>query len=169
MNNISIRNAERNEIQQIRKHRLQAYYQHSKAISKEHWQALQQGLTSNADSQEGVEVIIAEKSEKLIGSVVLFPPKSDAYERYVEALDYPEIRMLAVSEESRGQGVATLLMEECIRRCKAKGYTHIGLHTGEFMRGAIKLYEMLGFKRLPKYDFIPANDGVVVRAYLLEL
>jgi hypothetical protein len=33
----------------------------------------------------------------------------------------------------------------------------------------MKLYERIGFERLPQYDFIPANDGIIVKAYRLSL
>lgn len=33
------------------------------------------------------------------------------------------------------------------------------------MKNAIRLYEMMGFERVPELDFIPANDGIVVKAY----
>lgn len=76
--------------------------------------------------------------------------------------------MLAVAQEARGKGVASALVTECVNRTKAMGYSYIGLHTGEFMKDAIKLYTKFGFERLPHYDFVPANDGVVVKAFLLK-
>ncbi|SIE37277.1 Acetyltransferase (GNAT) family [Mycobacteroides abscessus subsp. abscessus] len=72
----------------------------------------------------------------------------------MEELDYPEIRMLAVAPEFQGKGIAKALISEC---------------TGDFMKNAMKLYEGFGFKRLPQYDFEPAGDGIIVRAYVLEI
>ncbi|MEH7012148.1 hypothetical protein V7087_15270 [Neobacillus niacini] len=63
--------------------------------------------------------------------------------------------------------MATALISECIKRTKAKGYTSIGLPTGQFMEAAMRLFERLGFERLPQYDFEPADDGIVVKAYRL--
>lgn len=162
-----IRDATDDEMDFIREQRIQAYQEHAKSIPADHWNALKKAIGSEADIQPGVERIVAEWDGKIVGSVVVFPAKSDAYKGFVDALAYPEIRMLAVNQESRGKGVASALVSECIKRSKTRGYRSIGLHTGEFMGSAIRLYEKLGFERLPQYDFEPANDGIIVKAYRL--
>lgn len=162
-----IRDAKDEEMPFIREQRVISYEEHAQKIPNGHWQELKRAILSDSDSQPGVERIVAEIDGKIAGSVVLFPAKIDAYNGQVEKLDYPEIRMLAVTPEARGKGAATALIKECIRRSKAKGHKAIGLHTGEFMDSAMRLYERLGFERLPQYDFVPANDGIVVKAYRL--
>jgi GNAT superfamily N-acetyltransferase len=164
-----IREAMEKELPYIREQRVNAYVEHAEKIPEGHWLALKQAVLSEGDTLPGVERIVAEIDGKIAGSVVLFPAKIDAYEGNVDVLDYPEIRMLAVSPEMRGKGVASALVAECIQRAKAKGYQAIGLHTGEFMETAMKLYETMGFERLPQYDFEPANDGIIVKAYRLSL
>ncbi|MBO9128595.1 GNAT family N-acetyltransferase [Bacillus sp. 165] len=164
---MKIRDAVKSELEFIREQRIQAYSEYTRAVSAEHWAALKKAISSDADIQPGVELIVAEVDGRIVGSVTLFPAKTDAYEGSIDELDYPEIRMLAVAPEARGKGVATALVYECIRRAKAKGFVAIGLHTGEFMESAIKLYERIGFERLPEYDFEPAGDGVVVKAFRL--
>jgi ribosomal protein S18 acetylase RimI-like enzyme len=166
---MKIRDALKVELPSIRKQRVNAYSEHTQAISEEHWQALKQAISSEADRGTGVEVIVAELDGEIVGSVALFPPNTDAYEGYVDKLDYPEIRVLAVSPEARGNGVASALISECIQRSKAKGFHCIGLHTADFMKSAIRLYERIGFERLPQYDFEPANDGVIVKAFRLPI
>ncbi|TFD93587.1 GNAT family N-acetyltransferase [Jeotgalibacillus sp. R-1-5s-1] len=160
-----LRNARKEELSFIREQRVQAYEEHSSNIPTEHWAALKKAISSDADQQEGVDLIVAEVNGVILGSVALFPAKTDAYEGYVDELDYPEIRVLAVSQEARGKGVASALIDECIARTKAKGYDYIGLHTGEFMKDAIALYAKYGFERMPQYDFEPANDGIIVKAF----
>jgi len=160
-----IRDASREELPFIRKQRVSAYSEHATSVSSEHWQALKQAISSEADVQDGVELIVAEVDGEILGSVALFPPQSDAYEGIVEKLDYSEIRLLAVSSEARGKGVASALIKECMKRTKEKGITSIGLHTADFMKSAMKLYEGFGFERIPQYDFEPANDGVIVKAF----
>ncbi|MEH7112881.1 GNAT family N-acetyltransferase [Neobacillus niacini] len=162
-----IREAVEGELAFIREQRVSSYEEHAAKIPDGHWQALKQGISSKADTQAGVELLVAEFDGEILGSVALFPAKMDAYEGQVEDLDYPEIRMLAVSPLARGKGVASALISECINRAKAKGYHAIGLHTGDFMKSAMSLYERLGFERLPQYDFEPANDGIIVKAYQL--
>jgi GNAT superfamily N-acetyltransferase len=162
-----IREALENELPYIREQRVNSYREHASKIPEGHWMALKQAILSEADLQPGVERLVAEIDGTIVGSVALFPAKSDAYEGCVEELDYPEIRMLAVSPEARGKGVASALISECMKRAKVKGYNSIGLHTGQFMETAMRLYERLGFERLPQYDFEPADDGIVVKAYVL--
>lgn len=166
---MKIRNAIKEELAFIREQRVNAYREHAEVIPEGHWEALRQAISSEADTLPGVELIVAEADGKIVGSVALFPPESDAYDGYVEELDYPEIRMLAVSAESRGKGVASALISECIRRSKEKGFGAVGLHTGDFMKHAMKLYEKRGFERIPKYDFEPANDGIIVKAFRLVI
>lgn len=160
-----IRDALKEEIPFIREQRVAAYSEHANAISSEHWQALKKAISSEADVMEGVELIVAEADGKVVGSVALFPPQSDAYEGVVDSLDYAEIRLLAVTKEARGEGVASGLINECMKRTTARGINQIGLHTADFMKGAMKLYESFGFERIPQYDFEPANDGVIVKAF----
>lgn len=164
-----IRDAMENELPYLREQRVQAYVEHSAKIPEGHWLALKHAILSEGDRLPGVERIVAEIDGEIAGSVVLFPAKIDAYEGNVDVLDYPEIRMLAVSPEMRGKGVASALVAECIQRAKAKGYQAIGLHTGDFMETAMKLYETMGFERQPQYDFEPTNDGIIVKAYRLTL
>jgi GNAT superfamily N-acetyltransferase len=162
-----IRKALESEFAYIREQRVLSYEEHAAIIPEGHWQALKQAITSTADTEPGVELLVAEEDGNILGSVALFPADTDAYEGNVEVVDYPEIRMLAVSQSARGKGVAAALISECIRLSKEKGHHSIGLHTGEFMKNAMRLYERIGFKRLPQYDFEPADDGIIVRAYVL--
>ncbi|MFD2446991.1 GNAT family N-acetyltransferase [Bacillus sp. CGMCC 1.16607] len=168
MEKIEIRNAKKEMHKIIREQRIEAYREYIEVLPADHWNALEKAISSTIDEQEGVELIVAMLHEKVVGSVALFPAKVNAYEGFIGELDYPEIRMLAVNSEARGKGAASALISECIRRTKEKGFNAIGLHTGEFMKNAISLYERFGFERLPQFDFEPANDGIIVRAYHLK-
>lgn len=164
-----IRDALITEVEWIRSERVNAYSEHASFIPKTHWQALKSAISSEADCAPGVELIVAELDGQIVGSVALFPAKTDAYEGYVEEMNYPEIRLLAVDPHVRGKGVATALITECIKRSKEKGHDSIGLHTADFMKDAIKLYDKMGFTRLPQYDFEPAGDGIIVKAFQLAI
>ncbi|MDQ6595833.1 GNAT family N-acetyltransferase [Bacillus salipaludis] len=163
-----IREARLEELSFIREQRVLAYQEHAARIPEGHWNALKHGISSEGDLHPGAVRIVAERDGAIVGSVVLFPAKTDAYEGLLVELDYPEIRMLAVTPEARGKGVAKSLILECISRAKTLGHSAIGLHTGEFMESAMQLYENLGFERLPEFDFEPANDGIIVKAYRLS-
>jgi hypothetical protein len=47
--------------------------------------------------------------------------------------------------------------------------THIGLHTATFMEKALTLYESRWFERLPELDLEPMNDGIIVKAFIMDL
>ncbi|OCA90546.1 acetyltransferase [Bacillus sp. FJAT-27225] len=164
-----IRDAKKSELALIRAQRLAAYMEHAGKIQDGHWNELKKAISSEADQQPGVELIVAELEGKIAGSVAMFPANSDAYEGHLDELEHPEIRVLAVEPDYRGKGVGKALVGECIKRARAKGYRAVGLHTGSFMDDAMKLYEGLGFERQPELDFEPANDGIIVKAYQMKL
>lgn len=170
MKYLIIRDSKEEELAFIREMRLQAYEEHIPKIPNAHWSALKQSILSDSDSKPGIERIVAEIDGEIVGSVALFAPDKQIYEGLLdEELDYPELRMLAISTQARGKGVATALINECIKRTKEKGFTEMGLHTADFMENAIKLYAHLGFERLPQFDFEPANDGIIVKAFRITL
>jgi predicted N-acetyltransferase YhbS len=162
-----IRDARLEELPVIREQRIRSYEEHSKSIPPSHWNALKQGIMSEGDQLPEVDRIVAEYNGEIVGSVVLFPAKIDAYEGAVDQLDYPEIRMLAVVPEARGKGAAAALVSECIKRARLKGHQSIGLHTADYMESAVRLYTSFGFERLPEHDFQPLDDGIIVKAYRL--
>ncbi|GMA61687.1 GNAT family N-acetyltransferase [Alicyclobacillus fastidiosus] len=166
---ISVREAVANEMDFIRNQRVEAYEEHSKSIPEGHWKLLKQAISSDSDVSVGVEVLVAEFDGEIVGSVVLCPENTDAYKGLADMSEFPEIRMLAVAQSARNRGVASALIAECIRRAKVKGSKSIGLHTADFMKNAIRLYERIGFERIPQLDFEPANDGIIVKAYRLSI
>ncbi|MED2974870.1 GNAT family N-acetyltransferase [Fictibacillus sp. B-59209] len=166
---IVIREAIAHEFEFIRRQRITAYKQYEHAVPAEHLKVLLKAISSEITVENGVEYLVAESDGAVAGSVVLFPPRTDAYEGLTGALDYPEIRMLVVDTQFRQQGIGKSLIEECINRSQKKGFPSIGLHTADFMKSAVKLYERLGFIRLPQFDFVPLDDGIVVKAYHFDL
>ena len=71
--------------------------------------------------------------------------------------------MFAVREESRGRGVGKALIKRMYSAITSKEFKIHGLHTSDFMQAAVRLYEHMGFERVPKLDFQPANDGIIVK------
>ncbi len=79
-----------------------------------------------------------------------------------------EFRMLAVDQRARGRGVGRLLAQECVARARAAGASRVVISTSTQMAPAHRLYESLGFVRLPARDWEPLA-GVLLIAYALEL
>ncbi|WEG12170.1 GNAT family N-acetyltransferase [Pullulanibacillus sp. KACC 23026] len=162
---VMIREYRDHELEHIRTQRVKAYEEHASRLPSAHWEALKQAISSAADVDEGAELFVAEVDGDIVGSVVLCPENTDAYKGLTGMSEFPEIRMLAVAPRARGKGVARKLIQTCIdltRECEHKA---IGLHTGDFMEQAMALYTKMGFERLAEYDFEPAGDGIIVKAF----
>ncbi|CAM5207276.1 putative N-acetyltransferase YhbS OS=Ureibacillus acetophenoni OX=614649 GN=SAMN05877842_1183 PE=4 SV=1 [Ureibacillus acetophenoni] len=160
-----IRDALPTEFAKVKEIRLAAYEEHAGKVPESHWNALKQQIIADEDTP-GIETIVAEVDGEIVGTAVLYPAETSAYQGLVDnQLTYPELRKLAVSDKARGKGVAKALIQECINRAKKKGYASMGLHTADYMETAMKLYEKIGFVRTPEEDFIPLEDGIVVKAF----
>lgn len=80
-----------------------------------------------------------------------------------------EFRALAVSASARGAGVGDALARACVERARAvEGCARLVLSTQTTMTTARRLYERLGFVRLPDRDWMPVAH-VTLLAYGLEL
>jgi ribosomal protein S18 acetylase RimI-like enzyme len=64
--------------------------------------------------------------------------------------------------------VGVALVRECVRRARRAGARELGLHTSASMRAAIHMYERMGFRRAPAFDFQPPGAELVT-AYRLDL
>jgi GNAT superfamily N-acetyltransferase len=165
---IYVRDALESERDAIQALTLNAYSQYSRMMPSHGWAALQQALEGALNTTAPVERIVSEQHGKLVGSVLLFPPSVDAYNGVVDEVIWPEVRSLAVVPEARGQGVATALINECVRRARQAGAVALGLHTSEVMQIAMRMYESMGFEHVPEYDF-QAPGGELVKAYRRKL
>ena len=62
-------------------------------------------------------------------------------------------RALAVHPAARGHGVARALIATFERLARETGAPVFAFHTASFMTGAIALYDRLGYRRAPEFDF----------------
>ena len=104
--------------------------------------------------------------EELLGCVTSCPPGSPW--RELSRDDEGEFRMLAVRPDARGRGVGRLLVERCEERARAHGARAVVLSSLREMAPAHRLYERLGYRRLPARDWEPV-PGVSLIAYRKEL
>lgn len=164
-----IREAKKNEFFLLKKQRLASYKIHKEKLSSKQWAMLETHLSSDINHQPGVEVFVAEMDGQIVGSVALFPADSKSYAGTSQAIECPEIRMLAVNPDFRSHGIGKLLVEHCIDISKIRKQKFIGLYTGCFMKHAIALYEKMGFERISSLDFSPLDDGIFVKAFRFYL
>lgn len=165
---VRVRDARDDERIAIRLLTLRAYAEYAAVMEPSAWAGLEAAVHAALASRDAAARIVAERDGALVGSVLLYPAASDAYGALAGRMRAPELRLLAVSPEARGQGVGEALVEECVRRARAAGATALGLHTSRSMRAARRLYERMGFVRAPEDDFQP-EGAEVVEGYRLAL
>ncbi len=67
----------------------------------------------------------------------------------------------------RGQSLARKVMHRVLELAKEKGYKKMRLDSVERLDVAIKLYDSMGFKRIPAYVYNPEPD-VVFMEYTIQ-
>ncbi len=120
---------------------------------------------SRAEAAELWVAVDADDS-RVLGSVTFAAPGSALHEIALE--DEGDVRMLAVDASARGRGIGEALMRRCVDRATDLGLRGLALSTQPSMRAAHRIYERLGFERVPERDWDPA-PGITLLAYRLDL
>ena len=123
-------------------------------------------LRAAGDRAAKAELWVAVDDDGLLGTVTYCPPGS-VYGEIARA-DEGEFRMLGVAARARGRGVGTALTVRCIERTRELGLRAIVMSSATYMTTAHRMYERLGFIRLPDRDWSPI-PGVDLYAFTLEL
>lgn len=125
-------------------------------------------LRDVADRASKVPVLVAvdDESDEVLGAVTFVPGPGPFHEG--EFGDAASLRMLAVAEAARGRGVGQALVEACVERARATGREALSLYTRPFMTAAHRIYERLGFERVPDQDW-EFEPGEWLYAYRLPL
>ena len=144
-----------------------AYQQYETFIPSGAWQSYLEDILDVRSRLAEAELIVAELKSQLVGTVTLYSNVPYLPET-VWPKDWAGIRLLAVDPKYRRRGIGRALIDEGVRRCREQGTAIIGLHTTEIMDVARRMYERMGFMRVPNFDFHPA-PSVVVTAYRLDL
>ncbi len=163
---LQIRDAQPSELAAIQVLTLAAYQQYATLMP--HWEMYLQQLLATLAGDSRAKRIVAQRNGQLVGSVLLYPASANVYGTDTAQAGWPEMRLLAVAPEARGQGVGAALLDECMRRARQAGAAWLGLHTEDIMEAAVRMYTGRGFVRTPEYDFSPA-EGVLVKGYRRRL
>lgn len=146
---------------------LEAYGQYSTFMPEEAWVEYRNSILGSVHGEGPAGRIIAETGSQIVGSVLLFLSSEAAYGKAELGIQSPIIRLLAVSPDARGQGVAERLIAEAAARSAKLGAATLNLHTSDMMAAAVRLYERLGFQRAYETDIM--NGDILVKGYRLEL
>lgn len=111
-------------------------------------------------------VLVAVSAGDIVGAVTVATRLGPWAEQAVagEAV----VRMLVVAEQARGDGTGEALMRAAVAQAEADGCTTVRLSSQDNMTAAHRLYERLGFVRMPSYDWSPV-PGLELRAFALAL
>jgi GNAT superfamily N-acetyltransferase len=119
-------------------------------------------------------LLVVQAGEQVRGFAAFYPDAT------VQGLGWPpgwaSGRALAVHPAARGQGTARVLLAASERLAQDIGAPVFAFHTASFMTGAIALYERLGYRRAPEFDFDmaarygrPGATPITSIAYLRDL
>ena len=102
----------------------------------------------------------------VLGSVAL--ELDGAFGEVTAGPEEAAFRMLAVDPAARGQGVGERLVLACLDGARAADKRRMVLSTDTRMAAAHRLYERLGFTRLPERNWSPL-PGIDLLVYALDL
>jgi len=91
-----------------------------------------------ADQTPPKALWIAERQKAIVGSVFIMPA--------VGHEETAQLRMLYVEPESRGLGIGTTLVTQCITFARDSGYRRLRLWTQSILGSARKIYAAAGFR-----------------------
>jgi ribosomal protein S18 acetylase RimI-like enzyme len=111
-------------------------------------------------------LVVREGTGRIVGSVALV--LSGDFGEITASDEEAAFRMLVVDTAVRGRGIGELLVRTCLERARAAGKRRMVLSTDTRMAAAHRLYERLGFTRLPERDWTPL-PGVDLLVYARDL
>ncbi|QRP44547.1 GNAT family N-acetyltransferase [Amycolatopsis sp. FDAARGOS 1241] len=123
-------------------------------------------LRDVAHRAEHAELLVAVADGSLAGTVAIVHPGTHYAE--ISRDGELEFRMLAVSSAARGRGIGEALTRAVLTRGRALGLRRVVLSSLDRMRTAHRLYERIGFRRLPARDWRPFPTVTLI-AYEYDL
>ncbi|WP_447008562.1 GNAT family N-acetyltransferase [Saccharothrix isguenensis] len=119
-------------------------------------------------AREAELLVAVDAEDTVLGTVTVVRPGTPYAE--VSRDGEVEFRMLAVSPSARGRGVGEALVRAVIARARELGAPLLVMSSSEDMTPAHRLYQRLGFKRLPERDWQPVPGvNLMALGFSLEL
>jgi ribosomal protein S18 acetylase RimI-like enzyme len=111
-------------------------------------------------------LVVRDAGGSVVGSVALV--LTGDFGNVITSDEEAAFRMLVVDPVAQGRGIGELLVTICLDRARAAGKRRMVISTDPLMTTAHRLYERLGFTRLPERDWRP-GPGVELLVYSREL
>lgn len=111
-------------------------------------------------------VVIALLDGRLVGCLTYVPDHHDPHAEFDDP-DGASFRYFGVLPDVQGRGVGQAMVQWCIDRARADGRRKILIHTLESMPSAQRMYQHLGFERVPDLD--EDWDGIKGLGFVLPL
>jgi len=142
-----------------------AYSQYADELGPQRWEAYSESLADIAGKAKDALILAAEEGGKVVGSLALYRllPEDRPWPK-----DWAFIRAMGVAADRRRAGVGRRLIQEAIERAREWGSPALFLRSSLMMAAAIKLYDGVGFERVPEYEE-EVRPGFWITAHLLKL
>ena len=111
-------------------------------------------------------LLVAERDGEAVGVVALLAPEEPS--RAVAVTGEAELARLVVGSTARRQGIGRTLAERCAELTRAEGWPAIALWSRPYQTAGHRLYESLGYERVPERDSID-ETGFVRQVFRLLL
>jgi len=113
-----------------------------------------------------VWVAVDRSTREILGTVTT--PRAGENLSELGRVDELDFRLLAVGPAGRGRGIGALLTTHVIELARQRGLRRVVLNSGPMMLPAHRLYERLGFERMPERQTL-LDDGRPLYAYGLDV
>jgi ribosomal protein S18 acetylase RimI-like enzyme len=145
---------------------ISSYSVYAAQLETEHWEKLSAFLHDEKKLEALMQIstcFVCVFNNDLVGMAYLIP-RGNPNELFEAGWTY--IRMVGVSPDHKGNGIAQSLTRLCLEQAKASGEQTVALHTSEYMDAARHIYEKNGFRLLKE---IPPRFGKRYWLYTLDL
>lgn len=116
------------------------------------WGGYEDAILDTAGRAETTEILVAVVDGTVVGAVTYVDDPSSPWNEGTEPGE-AQFRLLAVDPAARGQGAGESLVRECVARA-ARAAKPLLIHTTPWMTAALRMYERLGFVRVPSRDLV---------------
>ena len=108
-------------------------------------------LFDTSTRARSAQVLVASRAGEVVGSVTIARPGTPFAD--IARANELEFRMLAVEPRARGEGIGAALVGAVIDIARAEDFDAVVLTTMPEMAAARRMYDRIGFTRMPERDW----------------